>query len=49
MTAQEAVSILMLSPVYFRLDIAQRKQLVKEYRTLYRQIHRREFQHRRRS
>lgn len=31
MTYQEAISILMLSPLYFRLDLAARKILIKEF------------------
>jgi hypothetical protein len=31
MTHQQAVKILMLSPVYFRLETSQRMQLVKDY------------------
>lgn len=50
MTAQEAVRILMLSPVYFRLGITQRKQLIKEYCRLYAEIsHRPEWREKRRS
>jgi hypothetical protein len=31
MTRQEALKILMLSPVYFKLDPGERMQLIKEY------------------
>lgn len=31
MTIQEAISILMLSPFYFKMSPADRKQLVEEY------------------
>lgn len=31
MTAKQAIRILMLSPCYWRLDLAARKQLVREY------------------
>lgn len=31
MTIQEAVSILMLSPFYFKMSPAERKKLVQEY------------------
>jgi hypothetical protein len=42
MTTQEALKILMLSPVYFRLGIPQRKQLIKDYCRLYAEIHHRQ-------
>lgn len=38
MTPREAVQILMLSPIYFRLEPAERKQLIKEYCELFSQI-----------
>ena len=38
MTPREAIQILMLSPIYFRLDPAERKQLIKEYCELFSQI-----------
>jgi hypothetical protein len=38
MTPREAIQILMLSPIYFRLEPAQRKQLVKEYCELFSRI-----------
>lgn len=38
MTARQAIRILMLSPIYFRLDPAQRKQLIKEYCELFTQV-----------
>jgi hypothetical protein len=31
MTSQEAIGILMLSPFYFKMSPADRKQLVQEY------------------
>lgn len=31
MTAQEAIRVLMLSPYYFRLDLASRKILLQEF------------------
>ncbi len=31
MSPREAIRILMLSPVYFRLSLSQRWQLVREY------------------
>jgi hypothetical protein len=31
MTSQEAIGILMLSPFYFRMSLADRKRLVREY------------------
>ncbi|MFH1215850.1 MAG: hypothetical protein V1706_05040 [Pseudomonadota bacterium] len=31
MTRQEAIKILMLSPFYFRMNLADRKQLVTEF------------------
>jgi len=31
MQPREAIRILMLSPVYFRLNVSQRWQLVREY------------------
>ena len=34
MTLREAVKILMLSPFYFKLDLADRKALLKEFRRL---------------
>jgi hypothetical protein len=38
MTPREAIQILMLSPIYFRLEPMQRKQLIKEYCELFSQI-----------
>jgi hypothetical protein len=38
MTPRQAIRILMLSPIYFRLDPAQRKQLIKEYCELFTQV-----------
>ena len=38
MTPKEAIQILMLSPIYFRLEPAARKQLVKEYCELFSQV-----------
>ena len=38
MTPRQAIRILMLSPIYFRLDPAQRKQLIKEYCDLFTQV-----------
>ncbi len=35
MKPQEAISILMLSPCYWRLKVSQRRQLVKEYLASY--------------
>ncbi len=34
MTAQEAIRILMQSPFYFRLDVAARRTLIREFCTL---------------
>ncbi len=31
MTPQQALKILMLSPLYFKLGLVERKELVKEY------------------
>ncbi len=31
MTPQEAIRILMLSPIYFRLDLPARKELIQEF------------------
>ncbi len=31
MSPREAIRILMLSPIYFRLSLAQRLELVREY------------------
>ncbi len=31
MTIQEAIGILMLSPFYFKMSIAERQKLVREY------------------
>lgn len=38
MTPKEAIQILMLSPIYFRLEPAERKQLIKEYCELFTQV-----------
>jgi len=38
MTIQEAVSILMLSPLYFKLSPADRKKLVQEYCDFFNEI-----------
>lgn len=38
MTPREAIQILMLSPIYFRLEPAERKQLIKEYCELFSQV-----------
>jgi hypothetical protein len=38
MTPREAIQILMLSPIYFRLEPVQRKQLIKEYCELFSRI-----------
>ena len=38
MTPRQAIRILMLSPIYFRLEPAERKQLVKEYCELFTQV-----------
>jgi hypothetical protein len=38
MTTREAIQILMLSPIYFRLEPAERKQLIKEYCELFSQV-----------
>ncbi len=35
MTPQEAIKVLMLSPLYFRLDLESRKQLIREFCALY--------------
>lgn len=35
MTRQQALKVLMLSPVYYRLGTEERMQLVKEYCRLY--------------
>ncbi len=35
MTRQEAIRVLMLSPIYFKLKPANRKQLIQEYCTLF--------------
>lgn len=32
---RKAISVLMMSPLYFRLDLATRHQLVKEFCQLY--------------
>jgi len=37
MTIREAIRILMLSPFYFRLAPKNRKQLIQEFRELFRQ------------
>ncbi len=38
MTHQQAIKILMLSPVYYRLGTLERMELVKEYCKLYGEI-----------
>lgn len=38
MTPRQAIQILMLSPIYFRLEPAQRKQLIKEYCELFSRV-----------
>ena len=38
MTTKEAIQILMLSPIYFKLDPAERKQLIKEYCELFSEV-----------
>lgn len=38
MTPREAIQILMLSPIYFQLQPAERRQLVKEYCELFSQV-----------
>ncbi len=35
MTTQQAIRVLMLSPVYFRLDLAARRALIKEFCAMY--------------
>lgn len=35
MNHRRAIRILMLSPIYFRLSLAQRRELVKEYCRLF--------------
>lgn len=35
MTIQEAIRILMLSPMYLRLDTAARKALISEFQRIY--------------
>lgn len=38
MTHQQALKILMLSPLYFKLGTVQRMQLIKEYCRLYLEV-----------
>ena len=38
MTPREAIQILMLSPIYFQLGPAERRQLIKEYCELFTQV-----------
>ncbi|AGF77394.1 hypothetical protein UWK_00820 [Desulfocapsa sulfexigens DSM 10523] len=38
MTSQEAIRVLMLSPIYFRLTPADRRQLIREYCNLFTQV-----------
>jgi len=38
MTHQQALKILMLSPLYFKLGTAERMQLVKEYCKMYGEV-----------
>ncbi len=38
MTSQEAIGVLMLSPFYFEMSPADRKQLVEEYCDLFNKI-----------
>ncbi|MCK5069711.1 MAG: hypothetical protein KAR01_04185 [Desulfocapsa sp.] len=35
MTSQEAIRVLMLSPIYFKLKPVDRKQLIREYCALF--------------
>jgi len=35
MTNREAIKILMQSPIYFRLDLCARLNLIREFRDLY--------------
>jgi hypothetical protein len=35
MTPRQAIRVLMLSPIYFRLDVAARRKLVYEFCALY--------------
>ena len=42
MTSQEAIAVLMLSPFYFKMSPADRKQLVQEYCDLFNTIKRKE-------
>ena len=37
MTSRRAIRILMLSPIYFYLSVAQRRELVAEYCRLFRE------------
>ena len=38
MTSQEAIAVLMLSPFYFEMSPADRKQLVQEYCDLFNKL-----------
>jgi hypothetical protein len=38
MTAREAIRILMLSPIYFRMPPINRIELIKEYCALFNQV-----------
>ena len=38
MTQQEAIRVLMLSPIYFKLTPLDRKQLIHEYCTLFAEV-----------
>lgn len=35
MTHRQAIRILMLSPIYFRLDLVARRNLIKEFCAIY--------------
>lgn len=41
MTLKRAVQILMLSPLYFRLPLVERKILVQEFRSLFKDVQQR--------
>ncbi len=38
MTSQEAIRVLMLSPIYFKLKPVNRKQLIQEYCNLFARV-----------
>ncbi len=42
MTSQEAIRVLMLSPIYFKLSPIDRKQLIREYCTLFTRVSRKQ-------